>query len=327
MLDNNITKIIKIRFQNNKTLSGRQKNICLHPLYYNYRRWHGGTLGSFENSYVILTIQCNDSVQCEKNLINIFKQKFIQKTEYGLEYFEGNMDKMINIIENTIKENDIVDNVCNTMSDKLIEELVNNLIDDEVNNVVDNLIDNLINNFSNNFISAEVDNVNNVIETVNYSKMSQHICNKCHKDLKYLSTLQRHQAYKKDCTRIMISNNIGSNQSNTTANINIEDKEGSNNLIKFATSVLQDTINKAKTDEEKKILFNDFITLFNKNNSNQVLSLTNTNKIINIKNVCTDCNHKFYDKQTLNRHKKNGKCKSQNKLPIANTITNDTKRM
>jgi len=158
--------------------------------------------------------------------------------------------------------------------------------------------------------------------------MSQHICNKCHKDLKYLSTLQRHQANKKDCTRIIISNNIVSNQSNTTASINIEDKEGSNNLIKFATNVLQDTINKAKTNEEKTILFNDFITLFNKNNSNQVLSLTNTStssntsESINVKNVCTDCNHKFYDKQTLNRHKKNGKCKGQNKLPITENIDN-----
>ena len=265
-------------------------------------------------------MQCNDSVQCEKNLINIFKQKFIQKTEYGLEYFEGNMEEMINIIENTIKENAIVDNVINTISDKLIEELVNNLIDDEVNNMVDNLIDNLINNF----IGVEVDNVDNMIETVNYSKMSQHICNKCHKDLKYLSNLQRHRANKKDCSKT-ISNNIVSNQSNTTVSINIEDKEGSHNLIKFATNVLQDTINKAKTNEEKQILFNDFITLFNKNNSNQVLSLTNTREIINIKNVCTDCNHKFYDKQTLNRHKKNGKCKSQNKLPIPNSITKDTK--
>ena len=152
--------------------------------------------------------------------------------------------------------------------------------------------------------------------------MSQHICKKCHKDLKYLSTLQRHQANKKDCTRIIISNNIVSNQSNTTASINIEDKEGSNNLIKFATNVLQDTINKAKTNKEKTILFNDFITLFNKNNSNQILSLTNTSissnasESINVKNVCTDCNHKFYDKQTLNRHTKNGKCKGQNKLPI-----------
>ena len=156
--------------------------------------------------------------------------------------------------------------------------------------------------------------------------MSHYICNKCKKDLKYLSHFQRHQANKKDCSKNI--NNILTNHSNTAASINIEDKEGSNNLIKFATSVLQDTINKAKTDEEKTILFNDFITLFNKNNSNQVLSLSNTStssntsKNINVKNVCTDCNHKFYDKQTLNRHKKNAKCKGQNKLPITGNIDN-----
>ena len=151
--------------------------------------------------------------------------------------------------------------------------------------------------------------------------MSQHICNKCYKDLKYLSNLRRHQANKKDCTRIIISDNIVSNQSNTTASINIEDKEGSNNLIKFATNILQDTINKAKTNEEKTILFNDFITLFNKNNSNQVLSLTNTSKNINIKNVCTNCNHKFSDRQALHKHKKLNRCKGQNKLH--NTITTE----
>ena len=155
--------------------------------------------------------------------------------------------------------------------------------------------------------------------------MSQHICNKCHKDLKYLSTLQRHQANKKDCSKNI--NNILTNHSNTAAIINIEDKEGSNNLIKFATSVLQDTINKAKTDQEKTILFNDFITLFNKNNSNQVLSLTNTStssntsKNISVKNVCTDCNHKFSDRQALHKHKKLNRCKGQNKLP--NTITTE----
>ena len=155
--------------------------------------------------------------------------------------------------------------------------------------------------------------------------MSQHICNKCHKDFKYLSHLQRHQANKKDCSKTI--NNIVSYNSNTASSINIKDKEGSNNLIKCATNVLQDTINKAKNNEEKIILFNDFITLFNKNNSNQVLSLTNTStssntsKNINVKNVCTDCNHKFSDRQALHKHKKLNRCKGQNKLH--NTITTE----
>ena len=161
--------------------------------------------------------------------------------------------------------------------------------------------------------------------------MSQHICNRCHKDLKYLSHLQRHQANKKDCSTT-ISNNIVSNHSNTAASINIQDKEDSNNLIKFATNVLQDTINKAKTDEEKTILFNDFITVFYKNNSNLVLNLTNTSnntssntsESINIKNVCTDCNNKFSDRQALHKHKKLNRCKGHNKLPITGNISEAT---
>lgn len=275
-----------------------------------------------KNSSVILTIQCNNSVQCEKNLINIFKQKFIQKKEYGLEYFEGNMEEMIVIIENTIKENiikentikenaikenAIVDNVVNNVSDKLVDELVDELLDDEVDKLVDNLI------------NDEVDNVDN-------SKIIQHICNRCHKDLKYLSHLQRHQSNKKDCSTT-ISNNIVSNKSNTSSN---NTNDGLNKfLIDIAVYMLKDKVNKFKTIEDKKQFVNDFnnvIKLFNqKNNSNLTSNLTNTNsntsESINIKNVCTDCNHKFSDRQGLNRHKKNGRCKGQNKL--RNTITTE----
>ena len=64
-------------------------------------------------SYTLLMLNCNNSIVCEKYLINLFKTKFIQKTYYGTEYFEGNKKIMIREIINYINivydEEDAVD--------------------------------------------------------------------------------------------------------------------------------------------------------------------------------------------------------------------------
>ena len=46
-------------------------------------------------SKIMLMIKCKNSVSCENNLKKLFKSKFIQKTYYGSEYFEGNYVDMI----------------------------------------------------------------------------------------------------------------------------------------------------------------------------------------------------------------------------------------
>ena len=54
-------------------------------------------------SHVLLLIRCKNSKLCEKKLIAIFKQKFIQEKYYGSEYFSGNCDDMIDVMTEFIK--------------------------------------------------------------------------------------------------------------------------------------------------------------------------------------------------------------------------------
>ena len=49
-------------------------------------------------SIVLFRMKCKESKQCKEYLIKIFKEKFIQKTYYGNDYFEGDEDEMINEI-------------------------------------------------------------------------------------------------------------------------------------------------------------------------------------------------------------------------------------
>ena len=60
-------------------------------------------------------MKCKDSINCEKYLIKLFKEKFIQKTYYGTEYFEGNEDEMINEIYKYLY-------TCNTTTNKINEK-------------------------------------------------------------------------------------------------------------------------------------------------------------------------------------------------------------
>jgi hypothetical protein len=60
-------------------------------------------------SKILLMINCINSISCEYNLIKLFKEKFIQKTYYGKEYFQGNCFLMIkeicDYINNQVKAN------------------------------------------------------------------------------------------------------------------------------------------------------------------------------------------------------------------------------
>ena len=51
---------------------------------------------------LVIQLECENCDIIEKNLIIIFKQKFIQRTDIGTEYFEGDKDKMQEIIINHI---------------------------------------------------------------------------------------------------------------------------------------------------------------------------------------------------------------------------------
>jgi hypothetical protein len=57
-------------------------------------------LGYPKGSVVIYYRNCIDCDMCEKNLLKIFKLNFNQRIEFGNEYFEGNDNEMIKIINN-----------------------------------------------------------------------------------------------------------------------------------------------------------------------------------------------------------------------------------
>ncbi len=51
-----------------------------------------------KGSRLILQLICNDCKILEKNIISKFKELYIQRTDIGTEYFEGNVDNMIDNI-------------------------------------------------------------------------------------------------------------------------------------------------------------------------------------------------------------------------------------
>ena len=70
-----------------------------------------------KRSNVLFTMKCKNSIKCEQHLIKLFKEKFIQKKDYGTEYFEGDIDEMINEIYNYLY-------ICNTNEKANLTETV-----------------------------------------------------------------------------------------------------------------------------------------------------------------------------------------------------------
>jgi len=141
--------------------------------------------------------------------------------------------------------------------------------------------------------------------------MSQNICNTCHKDLKYLSLLRRHQNKKKQCSLVIINSENNQHQ-------NDNEHREYNNLF----TIFQDNIKHAITLQDKKQCFTDFITFFNKKNNIQNTHVQNEN----IQNICIKCNAHFSSRQGLHRHIKNNTCTKHNlvtSLPTSNTSANN----
>lgn len=63
-----------------------------------------------KGSKILCLISCGHSVQCEKDLIALFKQHFRHAKEYGSEYFEGSKELMMKMMYDyaTEKLNNII---------------------------------------------------------------------------------------------------------------------------------------------------------------------------------------------------------------------------
>ena len=51
-----------------------------------------------KGSKILCLISCENSIQCEKDLINLFKKYFKQIKDYGSEYFEGSKELMMKMM-------------------------------------------------------------------------------------------------------------------------------------------------------------------------------------------------------------------------------------
>ena len=75
-----------------------------------------------KNSKLELVYLCNNCNKAEQKILNIFDNEFIKRKDYGNEYYEGDVQIMINIIQNNIigKKIDIINNI-------MVEPQINNI--------------------------------------------------------------------------------------------------------------------------------------------------------------------------------------------------------
>jgi hypothetical protein len=85
----------------------------------NYKRFHSYPKGSI----LLFQMICSNCKEMEKVLIKIFKNLFIQRKEIGTEYFEGDYQKMIDIIYSTIRS---------SKKSKMKKEKVKEIIEDNL---------------------------------------------------------------------------------------------------------------------------------------------------------------------------------------------------
>ncbi len=86
-----------------------------------------------KDSIPLFLIFVNNSIEFESIIINLFKNKFIQHTNIGNEYFESNLEIMIDIIVNELKNNNYLyimnnnDNI-KKYNDKEIKKKIDTLV-------------------------------------------------------------------------------------------------------------------------------------------------------------------------------------------------------
>jgi len=157
------------------------------------------------DSKILFMMKCNNSKDIEKYLIKLFKKKFIQKTYYGTEYFEGDVDEMINEIYKYLYRY----NTSNT-SNK-----INNI------NSIANLIN--VNNVAN--VTDVNDNIKETIKKkevkeVKEVKYNNKICPNCKYECKFPSLLKLH--FRKSYHCLLTEEEIDNyfNKSNNTDKCN-----------------------------------------------------------------------------------------------------------
>jgi hypothetical protein len=176
-------------------------------------------------SKILLQIVCENSTFCEAHLLKLFKEKFIQKSYYGTEYFQGdylimvkeicdfinneffnykniknikNIKKIKKNIKNNIKMNNIIVKKNIKENDKVNNDN-NDIVNVNVNNDNNDIVNINVNNDNNDIVNINVNNDNNDIGNVNVNNNnkivinnSDRICPICNYIFEYPSRLKKH---------------------------------------------------------------------------------------------------------------------------------------
>ena len=239
-----------------------------------------------KGSNVLFTMNCKNSIKCEKHLIKLFKEKFIQKKDYGTEYFEGDKDEMINEIYNYLY-------ICNTnekanLTDTVIETVTETIAETIAETVTYNVADNIVDNYIKiaNLISIDK-NINKTVDKAIVKAIVKSIA-------------------KVENTKENIKQNVKSNKNiinkdkcRTCPNCKYEFKFPSLLKVHFRKSY-HCLLSEDKIDDFfYKCALND--------------------------NQCNKCNKNFTNRQALLRHNRETKCaKIKNNITnLTNTITSE----
>ena len=141
-----------------------------------------------KRSNVLFTMKCKNSIKCEQHLIKLFKEKFIQKKDYGTEYFEGDIDEMINEIYNYlyICNTNEKANLTETVTEPLTETVTEPLIETITEPLIETITEPLTETVTELVTETVADKDISIIYTNNI------ICPKCNCNYKYKSVLEKH---------------------------------------------------------------------------------------------------------------------------------------
>lgn len=95
-----------------------------------------------KDSHLYLHLSCSDCDKLEKEMIKTFKKKFKYRKDIGNEYFQGNVEEMLNtILELRMKANNIHNPKLNPKVKKIVENTIVKNEDEKLLNVAQNIIE------------------------------------------------------------------------------------------------------------------------------------------------------------------------------------------
>jgi len=151
-----------------------------------------------KGSKIICMINCENSILCEKELIKIFKSKFIQRLEYGTEYFEGDKRLMMKEIFNFINSRN--DDSIKKDNEKVVKNVEQNVEQKVIKNVEQKVIKNVEQKVVKNVEQKIKKKAKKKVDINSSNKKINRICPKCKSEFKYPSFLKRHLEVSSRCS-------------------------------------------------------------------------------------------------------------------------------